>query len=163
MSGTVFAAACWRPFSWRELANRAMAQQAAKTQGFPTAEAAASALTEAVRKGDDKTIAAMLGEWWRVFVPNRERDFGHERALYLAAWDDSHKVTIDGDKAIVEVGKTGWTLPIPSSRTARNGASTPRPVSTSWARERSAATSWAPSRPCWPSSTPSASMPQRTR
>ena len=89
------------------------AQQAGKTQGFPTAEAAASALTEAVRKGDDKAIAAMLGEWWRVFVPNRERDFGRERALYLAAWDDSHKVTIDGDKAIVEVGKTGWTLPIP--------------------------------------------------
>ena len=90
-----------------------MAQQAAKTQGFPTAEAAATALTEAVRKDDDKAIAAMLGEWWRVFVPNRERDFGRDRALYLAAWDDSHKVTIDGDKAIVEVGKTGWTLPIP--------------------------------------------------
>ena len=76
-------------------------------------DAAATALAEAVRKDDDKAIAAMLGEWWRVFVPNRERDFGHERALYLAAWDDSHKVTIDGDKAIVEVGKTGWTLPIP--------------------------------------------------
>ena len=66
-----------------------------------------------MRKDDDKAIAAMLGEWWRDFVPNRERDFGRERALYLAAWDDSHKVTIDGDKAIVEVGKTGWTLPIP--------------------------------------------------
>ena len=77
------------------------------------ADAAATALTEAVRKDDDKAIAAMLGEWWRVFVPNRERDFGRERSLYLAAWDDSHKVNIDGDKAIVEVGKTGWTLPIP--------------------------------------------------
>ena len=91
----------------------AAAQQAAKLQGFATAEAAAAALTEAVRKDDDKAIAAILGEWWRVFVPNRERDFGRERALYLAAWDDNHKVTIDGDKAIVEVGKTGWTLPIP--------------------------------------------------
>ncbi|HEY2610937.1 MAG TPA: DUF2950 domain-containing protein, partial [Reyranella sp.] len=66
-----------------------------------------------VRKDDDKAIAAMLGEWWRVFVPNRERDFGRDRTLFLAAWDDSHKVNVDGDKAIVEVGKTGWTLPIP--------------------------------------------------
>jgi len=98
------------------LAARASAQQAGKTQGFPTADAAATALTEAVRKDDGKAIAVMLGEWWRVFVPNRERDFGRERALYLAAWDDSHKVAIDGDKAIVEVGKTGWTLPIPIVR-----------------------------------------------
>jgi hypothetical protein len=113
MSGTVIRRGLLAPVLLAGLAARATAQQAAKTQGFATAEAAATALTEAVRKDDDKAIAAMLGEWWRVFVPNRARDFGRERALYLAAWDDSHKVTIDGDKAIVEVGKTGWTLPIP--------------------------------------------------
>jgi hypothetical protein len=95
------------------LTTHAAAQQADKTQGFPTPDAAATALTAAVRKDDDKAIAAILGEWWRVFVPSRERDFGRERTLYLSAWDDSHKVTIDGDTALIEVGKTGWTLPIP--------------------------------------------------
>jgi len=113
MSGLVLRRSLLAPVLVAALAARAAAQQASKTQGFPTADAAATALTEAVRKDDDKAIAAMLGEWWRVFVPNRERDFGRERALYLTAWDDSHKVTIDGDKATVEVGKTGWTLPIP--------------------------------------------------
>jgi hypothetical protein len=113
MSGTVLRRGLLAPVLLTALAGRAVAQQAGKTQGFATPDAAATALTEAVRKDDDKAIAAMLGEWWRVFVPNRERDFGRERARYLAAWDDSHKVTIDGDKAIVEVGKTGWTLPIP--------------------------------------------------
>jgi Protein of unknown function (DUF2950) len=118
MSGTMFrrglvARGLLSPVVLAGLAARAAAQQAAKTQGFPTPDAAATALTEAVRKDDDKAVAAMLGEWWRVFVPNRERDFGRDRSLYLAAWDDNHKVTIDGDKAIVEVGKTGWTLPIP--------------------------------------------------
>jgi hypothetical protein len=113
MSGLVLRRGLLVPVLLTALAARAAAQQAGKTQGFPTADAAATALTEAVRKDDDKAVAAMLGEWWRVFVPNRERDFGRERALYLAAWDDNHKVTIDGDKAIVEVGKTGWTLPIP--------------------------------------------------
>ena len=63
------------------LATRAAAQQAAKTQGFPTAEAAARALTEAVRKDDDKAVAAMLGEWWRVFVPNRSTISAGARAL----------------------------------------------------------------------------------
>jgi hypothetical protein len=113
MSGTVLRRGLLAPVFLTALAGRAVAQRAGKTQGFATPDAAATALTEAVRKDDDKAIAAMLGEWWRVFVPNRERDFGRERARYLAAWDDSHKVTIDGDKAIVEVGKTGWTLPIP--------------------------------------------------
>jgi hypothetical protein len=118
MSGTMFrrglvARGLLSPVVLAGLAARAAAQQADKTQGFPTPDAAATALTEAVRKDDDKAVAAMLGEWWRVFVPNRERDFGRDRSLYLAAWDDNHKVTIDGDKAVVEVGKTGWTLPIP--------------------------------------------------
>jgi hypothetical protein len=113
MSGTVLRRGLLAPILLTALAARVAAQQAGKTQGFATPDAAATALTEAVRKDDDKAIAAMLGEWWRVFVPNRERDFGRERALYLAAWDDNHKVTIDGGKAIVEAGKTGWTLPIP--------------------------------------------------
>ena len=118
MSGTMFrrglvARGLLSPVVLAGLATHAAAQSADKTQGFPTPAAAATALTEAVRKDDDKAIAAMLGEWWRVFVPNRERDFGRERTLYLSAWDDSHKVTIDGDKALIEVGKTGWTLPIP--------------------------------------------------
>ena len=84
MSGTVLRRGLLALVLLAGFAARAMAQQAAKTQGFATAEAAASALTEAVRKGDDKAVAAMLGEWWRVFVPNRERDFGRERALYDA-------------------------------------------------------------------------------
>jgi hypothetical protein len=113
MSGLVLRRGLLAPVLLAAIAGRAAAQQAGKTQGFPTADAAATALTEAVRKDDDKAIAAMLGEWWRVFVPNRERDFGRDRTLFLAAWDDSHKVNVDGDKAIVEVGKTGWTLPIP--------------------------------------------------
>jgi len=113
MSGLVLRRCLLAPVLLAAIAGRAAAQQAGMTQGFPTADAAATALTEAVRKDDDKAIAAMLGEWWRVFVPNRERDFGRDRTLFLAAWDDSHKVNVDGDKAIVEVGKTGWTLPIP--------------------------------------------------
>lgn len=90
----------------------AAAQQLPRLQGFPTADAAARALTEAVRRADGKALAAMLGDRWRDFVPTDDRDFGIERSRYLEAWQDAHKVTVDGSRATVEVGRTGWTLPI---------------------------------------------------
>ena len=43
------------------------AAQPARLQGFPTADAAATALTDAIRRDDDKAVAAMLGAGWRDF------------------------------------------------------------------------------------------------
>ena len=95
------------------LAGGAVAQQAAKLQGFPTAEAAASAFTDAVRKGDQKALGALLGPQWSEFVPTTSAQRQERRAAYLAAWDESHEVKVSGDKATVMAGKSGWTLPIP--------------------------------------------------
>ena len=96
------------------LGTAAAAQQAAKLQGFATAEAAAAAFTDAVRRSDSKALAAMLGGDWTDFVPSDKDDSGRERSQYLAAWNDNHVVSVaGGTKATVEVGKTGWTLPIP--------------------------------------------------
>jgi hypothetical protein len=92
---------------------QAAAQQAPGLQGFPTPEAAATALTEAVRSLNDKALAAMLGEDWDVFAPTRDRDFGMDREAYLAAWQAGNKAIVDGTKASIEVGPDGWTLPIP--------------------------------------------------
>lgn len=99
------------------LAATAVAQPSAKPQGFPTAEAAADALTAAVRSKNVKAIAAMFGAGWRDFVPADLDERDRRRTTYLAAWDESHKVTVsDGTKAVVEVGKAGWTLPVPIVR-----------------------------------------------
>jgi hypothetical protein len=88
--------------------------QPAKLQTFPSAEAAANALTEAVRKNDRTAIAAMWGAEWRDFVPGTDNDVARRRNAYLAAWDESHKLVMSGDaKAMIEVGKNGWTLPVP--------------------------------------------------
>ena len=96
------------------LAASAMAQPAAKVQGFPTAEAAADALTEAVRSKNLKAIEAMFGADWRDVLPAGADERDRRRTNYLAAWDESHKVTItDGTKAVIAAGKSGWTLPIP--------------------------------------------------
>jgi len=87
---------------------------AIKQQGFPTADAAAEALAKAVRDNDQKAIAAMWGANWRDFVPGTNNDLQRRRAAFLKAWEESHKLVMSGDaKAMIEVGKTGWTLPIP--------------------------------------------------
>lgn len=98
------------------LAGVASAQQTPKLQGFATADAAATALTEAVRRTDDKALAAILGASWREFVPGTGEQMQRRRASFLAAWDEGHKVEVSGDRATVQAGKSGWTLPIPIAR-----------------------------------------------
>jgi DUF2950 family protein len=81
-------------------------------QAFASAEAAADAFTDALRKVDRTALAKVLGANYKQFV----KTDGVERAdieTYLAAWDKQHKVNADGDKAMVAVGEGGWTLPIP--------------------------------------------------
>jgi hypothetical protein len=85
-----------------------------KQRHFPTADAAADAMTEALRKDDDKAISAMLGSSWRDFVPGTRDDEDKTRADYLKAWDENHKLVADGDKKmLVEVGTTGFKMPVP--------------------------------------------------
>jgi hypothetical protein len=90
------------------------AQTPPKLQGFPSAEAAANTLTEALRRNDDKTISAILGSGWRDFVAGDPEEEDRERAKFLAAWDESHKlVPADNDRMFVQVGNSGWVAPIP--------------------------------------------------
>ena len=83
-------------------------------RAFPTAEAAADTLVEALRKDDDKTIDAILGASWRDFVPGTKEDEDKSREDFLKAWDQNHKLVLQGDnKMVVEVGSTGFIMPIP--------------------------------------------------
>ena len=91
-----------------------------KQQRFPTAEAAADAFTAAIRKDDSKEVEAILGTGWRDLIPGNAAHEDDVRARYLAAWDAKHKVVPQGDdKALIEAGTTGWTMPIPLVKDAR--------------------------------------------
>lgn len=86
----------------------------AQQRTFPTADAAADTLTEAVRKNDDKTVEAILGAGWRAFVPGTTEYEDRQRVNFLKAWDEAHKIaSTDDSHALVEVGKTGFTMAIP--------------------------------------------------
>ncbi len=88
--------------------------QSSSLQGFPSADAAATALTEAIRKDDDKAVSAILGTGWRDLIPGTSDDEDRAREKFLAAWDKSHKLVPAGDdKTLIEVGDTGWVSPIP--------------------------------------------------
>lgn len=88
--------------------------QSPQLRGFPTAEAAADALTDAIRKSDDKAITAMLGASWHDFLPGTDQEDDAVRAKFLKAWDEGHKIIAENpDRALVGVGTTGWVSPIP--------------------------------------------------
>jgi len=87
---------------------------APQLRGFPTPEAAADAITEAIRNNDDKAMTAILGSTWHEFAPGSDRDDDEIRATYLKAWDEKHTIIPEGpDKALFGAGTTGWVAPIP--------------------------------------------------
>ncbi len=88
--------------------------QTDKQRHFATAEEAANTLTEAIRKDDDKTVAAILGSGWRDLIPGNTAHEDDVRKRFLEAWDAGHKLVPQGnDKMVVEAGTTGWLLPVP--------------------------------------------------
>jgi hypothetical protein len=92
----------------------AAAQAPAALRSFPTAEAAIDTLVEAIRKDDDKTVSSILGSEWHDFVPNQNLDEEEVRTKFLSAWDQQHKLVPENDdRVMVNVGTTGWVLPIP--------------------------------------------------
>jgi hypothetical protein len=87
---------------------------APQLKGFPTPEAAADALTDAVRKQDDKAVTAILGVDWHTLIPGSDWQDDQLRANFLKAWDEGHKIIQETpDKALIGAGTTGWVSPIP--------------------------------------------------
>jgi hypothetical protein len=98
-------------------ADKQVQAQIAKLKHFTTAEEAADALTEAIRKDDDPTVQAILGTGWRDLIPGNPTHEDDVRQRFLEAWDKGHKVVSQGDdKMVIEAGTSGWQGPIPIMR-----------------------------------------------
>jgi hypothetical protein len=94
--------------------------QADKQRRFATAEEAANALTEAIRKDDNAAVQAILGTGWRDLIPGNTEHEDDLRKRFIEAWDQAHKVITEGaDKAFIEAGTTGWISPLPLIKDAR--------------------------------------------
>ena len=91
----------------------AMAQQT-----FKTPEEAATALVNAAKSGDLKSIVTVLGPDGEDIVSSGD-DVADAatRAKFVAAYDSKHTITMEGDsKAVMVVGPDDFPLPIPLVR-----------------------------------------------
>ncbi len=87
-------------------------------QAYKTPEAAADALVDGIARNDDDQVKLVLGPDYRRFIPPGTES-GTDKTNFLAAWARGHRiVTAGGDKAMLEVGSNGWTLPVPIVKTA---------------------------------------------
>lgn len=87
-------------------------------QAYKTPEAAADALVDGIARNDDDQVKVVLGQDYRQFVPPSDQS-GSDKTNFLAAWSRGHRiVAVGADKAMLEVGTNGWTLPVPIVKTA---------------------------------------------
>ncbi|WP_250499260.1 DUF2950 domain-containing protein [Caballeronia sp. GAWG1-5s-s] len=89
---------------------------------YPTPEAAAQALTDAIASNDETALSKVLGKDHARYVPtdNIGQDDIYE---YLGSWAKEHRIVEDAEhaggprRAHIETGDSGWTLPIPLVQT----------------------------------------------
>ncbi|MDW3684293.1 DUF2950 family protein [Cupriavidus sp. CV2] len=93
-------------------------QTALAQHAYPTPEAAAAALGDAIARSDDAELGVVLGPNYKPLVP---QGGVHQDDIYafLAAWARHHAIEPDGERrARLAVGDSGWTLPMPLVKTA---------------------------------------------
>ena len=85
----------------------------ARAQQFPSADAAADAFVDALARSDGDAMRQILGPGYHKVLDINEVA-QHDKLDFLAAWAKTHRVVTQGDTvAMLEVGDSKWTLPIP--------------------------------------------------
>jgi hypothetical protein len=82
---------------------------------FATPQSAANTLIDAIATHDGDAVARVLGKDWKRFVPVGDID-PDDVTTFLYKSSQVRDVRIDGDRALLSVGKDPWTLPIPIVR-----------------------------------------------
>lgn len=102
--------------------------QAASAQAvYPTPDAAAQALVDALAGGGHAALTHVLGNDFQRLIPTQDTGEG-DVYDFLGAWSRGHQIVMDPasgasgarrQTAHLEVGTSGWTLPIPLVKSAR--------------------------------------------
>jgi hypothetical protein len=98
---------------------KTVAQKAAAQKAFATPEEAAKALTEALRKDDEKSLLAVIGQSSGNWLSSGDEiEDRREKEKFLAAYDRKSSISqaTTGDKAILLVGEDDWPFPAPIVR-----------------------------------------------
>jgi len=96
----------------------ALAPLAVAQTAYPTPEAAADALVDAIARHDGDAIKAVVGPDFRKYIPASNYD-PEDVTNFLEAWARAHDIVRAGDgKAYLAAGGKGWTMPVPIVKTA---------------------------------------------
>jgi len=90
-------------------------QPALKQKSFASPELAVQALVGALRSDDQKGLLEILGSGaMRVLASGDAVADKRARATFVEDYDQANRIVRAGeDKAVLEIGKAGWPLPIP--------------------------------------------------
>jgi Protein of unknown function (DUF2950) len=93
----------------------ALGAAAAKQKTFSSPEEGIKALIDATKKNDMKEILQILGPEAKPFLETGDPVSDREtRERFVKSYEESNKLVKSGDtKAVLEVGKDAWPLPIP--------------------------------------------------
>ncbi len=93
----------------------AAAAPAAAQQAFPTPDAAAQALVDALgtQRADAAKLATLFGKNWQQYVPTGDIDRSDVDA-FLAGYKTRHSIDQGADgRSVLAVGNPTWTFPVP--------------------------------------------------
>jgi hypothetical protein len=94
--------------------------QSEAQNAYPTADAAAAALVDAVSRKDEAAMRLVLGGDWKRVIPTMDIE-DRDVAAFLGGWAEAHKIVNDTERtAHLVVGANAWALPIPLAE--KNGA-----------------------------------------
>jgi hypothetical protein len=86
-------------------------------KAFATPDAAMNAFIDSLARNDEAETKVVLGPDWKKYIPVTAN--GGDVTNFLEATAKGHKIVAAGsDKAWIEAGTHGWTLPIPIVKTA---------------------------------------------
>jgi Protein of unknown function (DUF2950) len=96
-------------------------------KSYASADAASEAFADALRRDDQQALRVVLGNDWKTFIPVGTIERSDVDA-FLTGWEQTHKTNVQnsGKEAIVTIGNSGWTLPIPIVKGAEGWHFDPR-------------------------------------
>jgi hypothetical protein len=102
-----------------EIPPQATYEPDAQQQVFPTPEAAADALADATRNGQQDRLIKILGPRGEPLIHSGDKVADRRsRERFIAAYDRHHEIQAEGDRRILVVGAEGWPMPIPLNQSA---------------------------------------------